>query len=478
MAARTAGIASELLASGGDARIVVDADTGTNRYFATPWPRDTVTYASSTANDISPEAFAHVCAVIENGQPGYAAHLAQLRARLRAAYGLADDIDVVFAASGTDLEYVALAAVIGKAAGGVHNVLIGADEVGSGCIHSAHGRYFAQETARGIAVAPGETVAGLEAVGLTDIPVRAEDGTARSSEDIAAAVDAQISEAERLGKHALVHVVHGSKTGLILPRMNDLVALQRRWGKRASFVVDACQARLGEDAARAYLEAGCILLVTGSKFMGGPPFSGMALLPPGLAKHAAPLPLGLATIFRKAEWPLHWPGADALPDEENPGLALRIEAAVYELERFHALPPGRRAEVAELFQNTVRSALVEPLGLEQVLPTATGNMDESDAHPTAMKTLVTLSLAGLPGVVTLADAERLHRQLVTQGVRLGQPVKCVRLPDGEWGATLRVGLSMPQASRLAAMADGDAIAALMRDMQRIASALSGQARPS
>ena len=60
------------------------------------------------------------------------------------AYGVPDDVAIVFAPSGTDLEYVALACVAGRAPAGTNAVLLGADEVGSGCIHSAHGLYFAE----------------------------------------------------------------------------------------------------------------------------------------------------------------------------------------------------------------------------------------------------------------------------------------------------------------------------------------------
>src|SRR3546814_20972611 len=92
----------------------------------------------------------------------YAAHLRQLRRRIRKAYRVAHDVEIVFAPSVTDLEYVALAAVAGKAAGGTHNILLGADEVGSGCIHSAHGRSFADEPALGISPNVGEGVPGLD----------------------------------------------------------------------------------------------------------------------------------------------------------------------------------------------------------------------------------------------------------------------------------------------------------------------------
>ena len=113
----------------------------------------------------------------------YAERLEALRGRIRRAYGVAEDVAVVFAPSGTDLEYVALACVAGKAPGSTHAILLGADEVGSGCIHSAHGLYFADETALGVAVEPGEPVPGLGGVHveLVDIPVRDRMGRVRPS---------------------------------------------------------------------------------------------------------------------------------------------------------------------------------------------------------------------------------------------------------------------------------------------------------
>ena len=73
----------------------------------------------------------------------YAAALEGMRGRIRQGWGLDDGTAIVFAPSGTDLEYVPLA----LAGGPVVNVLIGADEVGSGCVLSAAGRYFADRTA-------------------------------------------------------------------------------------------------------------------------------------------------------------------------------------------------------------------------------------------------------------------------------------------------------------------------------------------
>lgn len=467
---------ASLLATGGDARIRIDPATGLNRYLSAPYPRLVLAYASSTANDVSDAAFAHLRRWW-TGQgraldaDGYRAHLNGLRARIAAAYRLPMPVETVFAPSGTDLEYVALAAVAGRAPGGILNVLIGSDEVGTGCIHSANGRHFAEETALDAATVPGSDVAGLgERVTLADIPVREADGTARASAAVAAAIDAAIAGAHAEGRFPLIHIVHGSKTGLILPDGGALDRLISRHGDAAAFVVDACQARITGAAVSAYLKRGVIVLLTGSKFMGGPPFSGVALLPAGTAAAAPPLPEGFAAIFRRAEWPDGWPGAAALVDAPNAGLALRWEASIFELERFAALPPDAAARVIAAFGRAV-AALAARIGAAEVRPFPPGAGAAAAAHPLEMRTLATLDLSARAGGADFEAAQSWHRAMALAGVRLGQPVRCVRLPNGRWGATLRIGLSMPTIHDLAALDENALAAALDADMARIERAL-------
>src|ERR1044072_7166584 len=102
--------ATRLMTTGGDARIVLDPQTGLNRYHSAPRPSGVLAYASSPANDISAEAFAHVESLLEvmggglDG-PAYAGRLEALRGRIRRAYAVPGEVDIVFAPSGTDLEY-------------------------------------------------------------------------------------------------------------------------------------------------------------------------------------------------------------------------------------------------------------------------------------------------------------------------------------------------------------------------------------
>ena len=104
------------MTEGGDGRIWLDPATGLNRYFSAPRPRDLLAYASSTANDISSAAYDAAEQVLRAIGPDpspelYRDRLEALRGRIREAYRLASDVEIVFAPSGTDLEYVALACV-------------------------------------------------------------------------------------------------------------------------------------------------------------------------------------------------------------------------------------------------------------------------------------------------------------------------------------------------------------------------------
>jgi hypothetical protein len=471
--------AAQLMTTGGDARLFLDPETGLNRYFSAPRPRDVLAYASSTANDISPAAYARAEEVLAEigaspSPAAYAARLDALRHRLRAAYGVAEDVEIVFAPSGTDLEYVALACVAGRAPGGTHAVLLGADEVGSGCIHSAHGLYFAGETALGVPARPGQAVPGLGGVHveLVDIPVRDRMGRVRPSTYLAERMKSLVAAARSASRHSLVHIVHGSKTGLILPSLADVDRLIAAHGDHATFVVDACQARITGAAVNAYLKRGAIVFVTGSKFMGGPPFSGFALVPAALREQALPLPSGLATIFRRAEWPAGWPGRESLTDTVNLGLLLRLEASVFELERFQAIPAAKIERVILAFHAAVRAEIVERTPARRVAPYPPGHAEDADTHPIEMRTLSTLDLSAMaPGGARFQDAQAWHKAMALAGVRVGQPVKCVRLRNGDWGATLRIGLTMGQIADAAALPDAALAARFAADMARIREAL-------
>ena len=125
----------------------MSAGSNVNVYGASPFPRAVLGYAASTANDISAPAFAHLASVVEAWPAGealsgehYCDQLEALRGRLRAALALGAGTEIAFAPSGTDLEFIALALAKSRSCRPVRNILLGSDEIGSGCTAAAGGR--------------------------------------------------------------------------------------------------------------------------------------------------------------------------------------------------------------------------------------------------------------------------------------------------------------------------------------------------
>ena len=100
------------------------------------------------------------------------------------------------------------------------------------------------------------------------------------------------------------------------------------------------------------------------------------------------------------------------------------------------------ARVILAFHAAVRAEIVEQTEARRVAPYPPGEVEEADTHPIEMRTLSTLDLSA--GGASFEDAQAWHKTMALAGVRVGQPVKCVRLADGRWGATLRIGLTMWQ----------------------------------
>ena len=463
----------DLLTSGGDDRIRIGAD-GRNRYFATASPFAGLTYGSSTISSISADALAHLAAdwypLVAGSMTSaaYAAQLAALRTRLVDHYGN-EDTEIIFAASGTDLEYVGLAAAP-AVAGPLCAILLGRDEVGSGCVHSAAGRYFADVTATGAKVATGTPIDARHAANrLADLPIRHADGRPRASAEIRAEIEELADAALASGEHPVIHIVHGSKTGLTLPGWKDCQALSDRYGPRATIVVDACQLRISPAAVRAYLAMGAIVLGTGSKFANGAPFSGFAFVPGEIMRRAAPLSPGFASLSRRAEWPAEWPGRDILPDTANPGLILRLAGALFEIDRFHALSTARVAEIVADFQIEVTAAAS---GCEMALLPAV--VRES----CLAASLVTLDLSQHRPALDFDAAAAIHRHLCLDDsapMRIGQPVRARRSGNSNFAATLRLSLSMPMMAEHAALSRQGSQARFAAELGQICAAIAHHA---
>jgi hypothetical protein len=421
-----------LLIRGGDERLTLDPCTGLNRYGCGAVPhRGLIAFSSSTASTISPAGFAAAQALhmrlsaFASPADAYAAAAADLRLRLAANCGLppAQAKSIILSPSGTDVHQVAARLARGAAA----PLTIILPEP---C-----------ETGRGVPAA-------LEASGrLHPVRLREDDGRPRATEavdrDVQQACEAAIAGPGR----ALLCLLDQSKTGLVAPSAACAAALKQRFGDALSVLVDACQFRLSPLSLRAYLDAGFDVAVTGSKFLGGPAFSGALLRPPGAE-----------AVDDGAEAP-------------NLGLLLRWEAAMVELTDFRALSDTSLAALTWDFSRAVEDWLDRAPAFERVpaLPLDRPSPDAWDARPTIFSFLPMAGGRPLNGAATQALFTRLR------GVRLGQPVHIGRRA-GEPVSALRLALGARQITAALASGDGgrsligEALGTLDRAAMQIASA--------
>jgi hypothetical protein len=433
-----------LLVQGGDARLTLDPCDGLNKYGCPPSPRVSgggSEFASSTASTISNPAFAAAAALRgrlaiacqRNAAAGvYARELDELRGRLLALNGLADmsGLDVAFAASGTDLHLIVSELVGGDASNRLLCLSVEAEETGSGVPQALQGRHFSQKAALGAAVTAGAPISGAERE-LIAIAARAPDGALRAGAEVEAELDDLILAASRAGRRVLLTVADVSKTGLIAPSLAAVMALRHRFPHTLEVLVDACQFRLAPTTLRAYLEAGMMVAVTGSKFLTGPTFSGALLVPApvGARLKERLLRPGLGLYSARAEWPSSWVAGAGLPAEANFGLLLRWRAAMTELEAFRALPEARVTAFVRAFADAVEAHMeIDPM----LAPLATRPLDRRAIMPQeswdATPTIFAFALrAGETGLLSAPATQGVYHHLARAGVRLGQPVACGRL---------------------------------------------------
>ncbi|HUA77453.1 MAG TPA: hypothetical protein VMA86_07255 [Acetobacteraceae bacterium] len=361
--------AEAIMETGGDIRLQLDPQTRLNGYGASHRPRPwAITYASTTASSISERGYAAAdsarrattAALLRRGdRRPIATLLSTVRARLARIYGLPRAGAVVLAASGTDTELLALAlAHAADPARPVLTILIAPEETGSGVPIAARGRHFAIDTALGHAVAREAPVAGFRPdTTLAAIRLRDHSGAARPLAAVESEIEQTVAAGIAAGRRVVLHALDLSKTGLLAPRPALLKTLRARFGAGFDIVVDACQARLSRASVRAYLDLEAVVLITGSKFLTGPPFSGALLLPGTIAARLAHgrLPEGLDAYFGREEFPARCPAADFLPPTGNYGLALRWVAALAELGALLRISQPRRAAIVARFADTVRA---------------------------------------------------------------------------------------------------------------------------
>ncbi|MCK0715649.1 pyridoxal phosphate-dependent decarboxylase family protein [Chromohalobacter sarecensis] len=357
------------LMQGGDARLVVDPDTGLNRYGCSPSPRDhAFTFASSTATSISAPAYQaaeqyrqrllHDCVKADSLAAPLAQHCRSLESELATTLGLADlNPDLHLSPSGTDSQLHVVAAVTTAIPSKWVSIVCGSDETGSGTPFSVTGCHFDNTTCLGHTVTKGERLSGMAPIAYKGVPFRNTYGRLQTIEEMDSAVEDHVRDALDQGYNVMLHAMDQSKFGCWAPSPTRLDQLRQRYGSRLQVIIDACQLRIDQEDLREHLDKGDILLLTGSKFFTGPPFSGVAIFPQVFSHHlqqcGRSLPSGLTEYLPKPDlgsWDM------LLPSATTPftiGMYLRWRGALEEAKRYYQVPKEKRLEGLDCFSNEV-----------------------------------------------------------------------------------------------------------------------------
>jgi hypothetical protein len=453
----------QIIASGGDTRLDVDPKTGRNRYECIPRPGDAIPFGSCTSSSVSPRGFAaaqHAQRAIASSRDSCAAAnswATDIRRQLRRLLILPNDVDIALAPSGTDVELLALALAAGREQRPIVNIVVGPSEIGSGSPLAAACRHYDRQTPSGQQVTVGEPVAPALAsqVAVRTVDLRTCAGEMLPESDIDAAVIELFVEAIEADAIVLLHIVAHSKTGVHAPSLS-CVARLREISDDLAVVVDAAQGRFSRRGLRDALQKDYLVMFTGSKFYGGPPFSGALLVPPRFqprSRQLSALPAGFGAYFSAIEMPESWREIRrSLSAEPNIGAILRWAAAIAEIEAYYNVPSDARLRVLRFFEAEVPKILgaSQAIRMLPVFPPVYDDISERllESKTTVFGFWVTPLGAGKPldkaslkqmhadlTIDLSASDEKVDRPILAQKYHLGQPVD---LDPG--GCILRIAL--------------------------------------
>ncbi len=459
---------ADVLSAGGDRRLDVDPRTGRNRYGCGFRPEVGLLHLGScTGSTVTVPGFRaagallHTLGGVEHPDPvSTEAEHARIRRRLTSMLIPDDDrVDTVLTPSGTDAEYVTLHLATGASDHKLLNIVTAPYEVGSGTVLAAGARHFDTLTPNGSVRNTRAEVDHLLAdrVTTTTVDVRGADGATRDADEIDEEMRKLVAEGIDAGCDVMVHVVAHSKTGMHAPSLDLLAELEQRYGARLHVIVDAAQGRISRRGLREALAAGRLVILTGSKFYGGPPFAGAVFVPHRYARVTSeiPAPTGFGDYFTAEQAPVGWEAwRNALPAGGNLGLLLRWEAAMTEIERYYAVRPELRFEILQTFAARTPSVLDAVATVQVEASPSPLLTDDAQRLLESKQTVFSFAVRGVPEADRLRQVQACVRQNVGDGmdgrpVQIGQPVTV----GAEGESLLRVALGAPALCEFAAAPD-------------------------
>jgi len=410
-----------LLTSGGDDRILIDSVSKKSRHGILPIPNPRlVELGSSTASTISETAFLKASILRElcerecqhqSESNVYALHMERIRSELSQFFGFSDKrIRIAFAASGTDIH-----AIVSQWIRPEKILSISAPETGRGLPSAIQGKYFSNQTAYAnnlegwISDWRGEWIS---------IPARDDTGRIRSLSEIDYVFVKNATEK----KKTLLILTDVSKTGLLIPSVETALALKNQWQPHLEILIDACQCRLAPETIQAYLSNGCMVAITGSKFISGPMFCGALFIPEEVSNRYQSSCPTIQSYSSSADWPFR----NTLPNVTNFGLLLRWEAALEELRRFHSIPTIQVQNYLKIFSKKILDQLHSTPYFEalSVLDLQRQALHEYDSWDTTQTIFPFLIRDNHKSFLDSVGVRKIYESLQRLGFQLGQPVFC------------------------------------------------------
>jgi hypothetical protein len=351
-----------LLSQGGDDRSTIDPVSLKNKYHSKTLPYYDFQRSSCTSSSISLETYLHIeqehfdlIAVNALGEIDDQTLFQNQKHEILSYFvspTMSEEISILSTPSGTDVEFLCTwlgvlraAELFDKESIDVSVFVNGDLEVGSGTKIATRLRHFNARAPQGHKL---ET--DIHVSNLANIKINVESFLTRDDKtNVLNSAKAEMviyekvkSEIEK-NKVVVFHYVHASKTGVCVPSFDMTKKIKEDFGDKVILVVDAAQMRLRTDSVEEYLEMGMNVIVTGSKFIGGAPFSGALLVNEkdslSFLNTEIDLPVEFNQYFdqfgiselvkRKVSDEAKW---------SNWGLFMRWEVALHEMKQFDRIP--------------------------------------------------------------------------------------------------------------------------------------------
>ena len=278
---------SEILISGGDSRLELN---GQNRNYIMVSPKPAcktmVSRSSCTGSFISEENYEYLDKLlrdIRSAKISFQESMDNVHRRIRAILKLDSNTSIVTIPSGTDSEYIPL--LVAKAFAGhdykIVNVITAAGEIGSHSATAAGGLYFSSYAPNRTQVQSGERLGGIgENIEVVTISHQGLSETDKKGNN--QWINYTRQNLSQPGEIALLHIVDSSKLGRRMDIIEEVESLRNQFPGKLLVVIDSCQSRTDASRTRYYLKLGYMVMITGSKFEEGPPFSGAVIVPTAL----------------------------------------------------------------------------------------------------------------------------------------------------------------------------------------------------